>query len=95
MAIIKVKKIEDVQNAEYQKESVLDLCARFCLYYPVYTYEEALRLPLKTIYRLLKIATKERAKLMIRLLEIARAAQYDKPDAFNQLRRSYEEIING
>lgn len=93
MAVIKVQ--SGVKRAiPDSKDSLKEVVATLCYFYPAYTYERAMDLPVKTLSRMLKVAKHETAKSYLEFTQIARAAQEQKPTAYNKLIKRYERESN-
>jgi len=65
------------QQIPKRTESAEDTLARFCFYFQQYTYSEARQLPFTRVYKMLKMATRERARKMHELTQIASAPHID------------------
>jgi pyruvate dehydrogenase complex dehydrogenase (E1) component len=92
MAVIKVK--SDIKHKRDSSDMVKDVVATLCFYYPSYTYETALDLPLKTLNRMLKTAKRENAKHYLEMAQIMRVSQSEKAAPYNKLVSRYERQSN-
>jgi len=87
MAIVKAQKIPQKQI------SSTDIVARFCYFFPQYTYLEAKKLPYKRIVQLLKVARQEQAREWYNLTRITATANSSKKGAVNDLLSEFKNII--
>ena len=75
--------------------SAEDILCRFCYHFPQYTYIQARELPYKRVKKMLEIAKKEQAQLMIYLTHIVTAPHTKKGAGVKKLLNSFKEIIEG
>jgi hypothetical protein len=89
VAVLKAKKIPK------KPLSSVDILARFCYYFPQYSYAQARQLPYKRIVQLLKVVDHEYARKMIDLLSIISSPHTKNPkETINNLRGIFEEVLS-
>jgi hypothetical protein len=89
MPVIKAQKIpKEVIAPE-------DILARFCYYFPQYTFAMAKRMPYKRIGQMMSIVRKEQALNYLQLTRIASAPHTSKGSGVKKLIQSYQDILKG
>lgn len=71
-----------------------DILATFCFHFQQYSYLDAKRMPFKRILQMLKIAEKERAKVMYDLTQIASAPHTKKGSGVKKLLDHFKKIMD-
>ncbi len=94
MAVIKVKKIPYSRHTGL-KDNINLLICKFCYYYPQYTYNEAMNMPLKLLKTHIKTVEREKALNYIELLKIARVSQAKSNSPANTLYNEYKRTAEG
>lgn len=82
------------QKIPRQEIKTDDILARFCFYFPQYTFSQARRLPYKRVIQLLKAVDREHAKKMIDLLRIATAPHSDKGKMVKELLSEFKDRLS-
>lgn len=92
MAIIKVKKVPKQEH----KIDVDDILARFCYYYPQYTFKQAKQMPAIRIRKMLKSARAEhRANMYQFLYELVQTIPVaNSKEHYNKMISRYEDLMN-
>jgi hypothetical protein len=89
MAVIRAQKVpKKILSPE-------DTLAKFCYYFPQYTYENARKLPYKRIVKMLEVAAKEQASVFHQLTQIVAAPHTKRGSGVNKLLKHYERVIRG
>lgn len=89
MPVLKAQKIPKKQLSSGY------ILARFCYYFPQYTFEQARRLPYKRVGQLLKAVDREYARKMIDLLNIVASPHTKNPkEAIGNLRDIFEQMMS-
>ena len=88
MSVIKTQKINK------KEESTEDTLARFCYYFPQYQYHEAKILPNVRIRKLLRVAEKEKAKMMYDLTIAISAPHTKKGGGVKKMLDNLKKIID-
>lgn len=92
MAVIKVQKVPGKKKrVGFESE---DLIARFCYYYPQYTFSQAKKLPFKRINQMLHVVRQEYGKKMFDLLLIS-TAPHSKRSSVNNMLKYFKELAEG
>lgn len=84
-----------VQKAPKKEVSSEDTFARFCYYFPKYSYAQARRLPYARVVKMLRVAYKERASMLAELTQIAAAPHTKNGKGVRDLLSKYESIVKG
>lgn len=89
MVVVKAQKIPR------KEESADDLIARFCYYYPQYTFSKAKKqVPLKRIIQMLNVARKEQALFLYNITEAIAAPHTKKGQGVTSLLNRFKKIID-
>lgn len=88
MTIVKVQKIPHPQ------ESVEDILATFCYYFPQYTFYLARQLPYKRIKKMLNVVRKEKARDMYILTQVVASPNTKDGSGVKKMLEYLEGIIN-
>lgn len=91
MAIIKVKKVPKTER----KIDIDDILARFCYYFPQYTFKQAQKMPAMRIRKMLKSARAEhRANMYEFLFELVQTIPVmNSQEHYNKMLNKYEDLI--
>jgi hypothetical protein len=89
---IRVKKPEAGRVDE--EESIRDVVTTVSYFYPQYTYQQILNMPIKTLKRHIRAVRREQSRYYLNMLKIANVVQ-SKSNAVSELAREYERDING
>lgn len=87
MAVIKAQKVPQ------KTESVEDIIATFCYYFPQYTFSQASEMPAKRVRQMLKVARKEEAMRMYNLTQLIAAPHTKKGVGVKTMLKYFKEII--
>lgn len=81
-----------VQNLPPKKDtSQDDVIARFCYYFPQYTFQEALALPFRRIRQMLAVVDSEKAREYFILTKIAAAPHTKKGEGVKKLLNEFKK----
>lgn len=89
MATIKVQKIPQ------KTETADDVLARFCCYFPQYTFAQARKIPYKRVRQMLRIAEIQRARFLRDLTMIVVAPHSRRGSDVKKLLQYFTSIIEG
>lgn len=82
------------QKIPRKKTSLDDVIARFCYYFPQYTFADAKKkLPYRRVMQMLRVAEKERAAFLFELTNIAAAPHTKKGQGVKKLLDIYRKIF--
>lgn len=81
------------QQVPKKTEKAVDVLARFCYYFPQYTFNEAKRIPYKRVSQMLSVVRKEQAKFKLDLVKIAVAPHTKKGKGATNLIQYFKEVI--
>lgn len=82
-----------VQKAPQQPLNTEDILARFCYYFPRYSYLEAKKLPFKRVRQMLRVVEKEQAKKNFELIQIVASPHTKNGRGVEKLLEYYKGII--
>lgn len=89
MTVIKAQKVPKKQDHPD------DLIARFCYYYPQYTFSKAKKqVPLKRIVQMLNVARKEQALFLYNITEAIAAPHTKKGQGVTSLLNRFKKILD-
>ncbi len=89
MVVIKAQKIPRKQH------EIEDIIAKFCYYYPQYTYHYAYKyLPLKRIEKMLNVARKEQALMLYNITRAIAAPHTKKGSGVRSLLDEFKKIAD-
>lgn len=91
MNVIKVQSVPKKEN----KTTSEDVLARFCYYFPQYTYFEARKLPVIRIRKMLAVVDIEKNKFYHEMVQVVSAPHTSKGSGVGKLLSKYEKLING
>lgn len=92
MTEIKVQKIPQKSPSAKDFE---DLIARFCLFFPSYTFAQARRLPAMRIIQMLKVARREEARRMIELTQVIASPHAKGGKGPTKVIEYYQRVLRG
>ena len=81
------------QQIPKKAESAEDTLARFCFYFQQYTYSEARQLPFVRVFKMLKVATRERARQMYELTQVVSAPHNDKGNGVQKMLNYFYNLM--
>lgn len=83
-----------IQKIPKKEANIDDLLASFCYHFPQYKYNEARQLPYKRVVQMLRVAEKEKAKLLFVLCK-GMALTNAKPKDMKNLLDDLRKVIDG
>jgi hypothetical protein len=88
MAVLKAQKVPKKQV------KVDNILARFCFYFPQYTFAQARKLPYKRVIQLLQAVDREHAKNMIDLVRIVAGPHSKDKGVMNKLLSEFKDRLS-
>ncbi len=81
------------QQVPKKTQKAVDVLAKFCYYFPQYTFNQAKKMPYKRVSQMLSVVRKERAKFKSDLVKIVTAPHTKKGKGVTNLIQYFKEII--
>lgn len=82
------------QKVPKRTESPEDTLARFCFYFPQYTYAQARQMPFIRIRQMLRVVLTEQARQMFFLTQIAASPHIEKGRGVKKMLNYFKELMD-